>query len=115
VAGFRGDRRPERIASRSPDGGAVSLVVTGGQGTITVPEAVLVQIATRAAEQVEGVRVRRRRSVEVEARTVALDVAARTGEPLTVQGERVQEAVAAAMKSMCGLDVAVHVSFEELL
>ncbi len=46
---------------------------------------------------------------------MVLDVAARPGEPLTVQGERVQEAVAAAMKSMCGLDVAVHVSFEELL
>jgi hypothetical protein len=46
---------------------------------------------------------------------VRLDVAAHRGEPLTAQGERVQTAVADAMKTMCGLEVTVDVTFEELL
>jgi uncharacterized alkaline shock family protein YloU len=93
----------------------MSLVVAGENGTITVPDAVLAHVATRAAEQVDGLQVRRRRSIDVEARAVRLEVAARRGEPLTAQGERVQEAVADAMRAMLGLDVTVDVAFEELL
>jgi uncharacterized alkaline shock family protein YloU len=92
----------------------VSLVVQGERGTITVPAAVLTQIASRAAESVDGVRVRRRRSVDLEAGTVKLGLAARRGEPLTSVGERVQEQVAAAFLAMCGLDLTVDVSIEEL-
>ena len=92
----------------------MSLVVRGPHGTITVPDSVLLQIATYAAEGVDGLRVRRKRSVDVEARAVRLEVAARRGEPLTVQGERVQQAVTAALKATCGLDVTVDVAFEEL-
>jgi uncharacterized alkaline shock family protein YloU len=92
----------------------VSLVVQGASGTITVPGAVLGDIAARAAESVDGVRVRRRRSVDVEARTVKLGLAARRGEPLTSVGERVQEEVAAAFQAMCGVDLTVDVKIEEL-
>ena len=92
----------------------MSLVLNGPHGTITVPESVLLQIATRAAEGVEGLRVRRRRSVDVGARAVRLEVSASRGEALTAQGERVQEAVAAALEATCGIAVTVDVAFEEL-
>ena len=92
----------------------MSLVVQGASGTITVPDTVLAEIATRAAESVDGVRVRRRRSVDVEARTVKLGVAARRGDALRSVGERVQEHVAAAFRTMCGLEVTVDVGIEEL-
>ena len=92
----------------------MSLVTQGGSGTITVPGAVLAEIAARAAEGVEGVRVRRRRTVDVDARTVKLGLAARRGEPLLPLGRRVQEQVAAAFGTMCGLDVTVDVAIEEL-
>jgi uncharacterized alkaline shock family protein YloU len=92
----------------------VSLVVRGAGGTITVPDAVLVQIAARAAEGVGGVRVKRRRSVDLETATVKLGVSARRGEPLLVAGELVQEHVATAFQGMCGLDLTVNLSIEEL-
>ena len=90
------------------------LVLTGPQGAITVTDSVLLGIATRAAETVDGLHVRRKRSVDVEARVVRLELTAARGEPLVAQGERCQEAVAAALKQACDLDVAVDVSFEEL-
>ncbi len=92
----------------------MSLVLEGPNGTITVPDAVLLQIAVRAAEGVDGLRVRRRRSVDIEGRAVRLEVAARRGEPLVAQGGRVQDAVATALRTACGLDVTVDVAFEEL-
>jgi hypothetical protein len=93
----------------------MSLVLKGPHGTITVPDSVLLQIAARAAEGVDGLRVRRRgRSVDAEARVVRLELSAQRGEPLTAQGERAQEAVAAALKQACDLDVTVDVAFEEL-
>ena len=92
----------------------MALVLTGPHGTITVPDSVLLGIAARAAEQVDGVRARRKRSVDVDARVVRLELTAQRGEPLTAQGERVQEAVAAALGATCGLEVAVDLSFEEL-
>jgi uncharacterized alkaline shock family protein YloU len=92
----------------------VNLVVHGTNGTITVPEGVLLQIAARAAESVEGVRVRRRRSVDIEARTLRLELAARRGEPLASIGAQTQEAVASALAAMCGLDLTVDIAIEEL-
>jgi uncharacterized alkaline shock family protein YloU len=92
----------------------MTLVLQGTSGTITVPDAVLLQIASRAAESIAGVRVRRRRAVDVEARTLRLELAAQRGEPLTSTGARVQDAVAAALQTMCGLDLAVDVAIEEL-
>ena len=92
----------------------MALVLNGPNGTITVPDSVLVGIASRAAESVDGLRVRRKRSVDVEARLVRLELSAERGEPLVAQGERAQEAVAAALKQACDLDVAVDLAFEEL-
>ncbi len=92
----------------------MNLVVRETGGTVTVPEAVLEEIASRAAESVDGVRVRRRRTVDVEAGTVTLGIAAGRGDALTSVGERVQEQVATAIRGMCGLDVTVDVAIEEL-
>lgn len=88
----------------------MTLVLTTEAGKVTVPGHVLVAIAVRAAETVEGVRVRRRRAVDLERRHVRLSVSARRGEPLVEVAERVQEAVAGALHSMCGIDTKVDVA-----
>ena len=92
----------------------MSLVLNGPHGSITVTDSVLLGIAARAAESVDGLRVRRKRSFDPDARVVRLELAAQRGEPLVTQGERAQEAVAAALERTCGLAVAVDVVFEEL-
>jgi uncharacterized alkaline shock family protein YloU len=92
----------------------MSLVLTNEAGTVTVPDDVVVRIAVRAAESVEGIRVRRRRVVDLEHRQVRLSVSASRGEPLVGLAERVQEAVAAMLKDMCGIDTRVDVSVGEI-
>jgi uncharacterized alkaline shock family protein YloU len=92
----------------------VSLVFESGSGTITVPDSALLQIAVRAAESVDGVRVRRKRTVDVEGKVVRLEVSVHGNEPLVAAGEAVQRAVGSALATMCGLDVAVDVAIEEL-
>ena len=93
----------------------MSLVHTSTNGTVTIPADVLEQIVGHAAEQVDGVRVRKRRTVDVDARTVRLEIGARRGEPLAALGERVQAEVGDALRAMCDLDVqAVDVAVEEL-
>ena len=92
----------------------MTLLLSGPHGSITVPDSVLLQIASRAAESVDGLHVRRKRSVDVDGRVVRLELSAQRGEPLVAQGERAQEAVAAALKQTCALDVTVDVAFEEL-
>jgi uncharacterized alkaline shock family protein YloU len=94
----------------------MTLVLTTEGGTVTVPGGVLGAIAVRAAESVDGIRVRRRRSavVDVEARHVRLAVAARRGEPLVELGERAQDAVAAAFQAMCGIETRIDVELGEL-
>jgi uncharacterized alkaline shock family protein YloU len=88
----------------------MSLVLANQAGTVTVPGHVLVGIAVRAAESVEGVRVRRRRTVDVDRRHVRLSVSARRGEPVVEVAERVQEAVGEALRAMCGIDTQVDVA-----
>jgi uncharacterized alkaline shock family protein YloU len=88
----------------------VTFVVTTEAGSVIVPGHVLVGIAVRAAESVEGIRVRRRREVDIESRQVRLSVAARRGEPLLELAEGVQEAVASALRAMCGIDAKVDVA-----
>lgn len=92
----------------------MSLVVTTEAGTVTVPDGVLAGIAVRAADSVDGIRVRRRRTVDIETRHVKLAVAARRGEPLVAQAERVQEAVVDAFQAMCGIETKVDVAVGEL-
>ena len=93
----------------------MTLVRESARGTITIPDSVLLAVVARAAEGVPGVRVRRKRSVDVEARAVRLELTARRGEPLVPLAERVQEEVASALASICGLDACrVDVAVEDL-
>jgi len=93
----------------------MTLVMATEHGSVTVPDGVLVEIAVRAAESVEGIRVRRRRTIDVEARLVRLALAARRGEPLVELAERAQSAVAGALETMCGIETKVDVAIGELL
>ena len=81
-----------------------------------MPDGVLGGIAVRAAESVDGIRMRRRRAatVDVEARQVRLAVTARRGEPVVELAERAQEAVAAAFQAMCGIETRVDIAVGEL-
>ncbi len=89
-------------------------VVTTPDGTIVVADAVLLEIAVRAAEAGGGVRIRRRRTIDLEARIVRLSVAAGRGEPILEVAERAQEDVAEALWTMCGLDARVDLHVGEL-
>jgi uncharacterized alkaline shock family protein YloU len=89
------------------------LVVQGSGGTITVSGTVLDRLVRRAAEEVDGVTVRRRgTSVTSERVTVGLTV--RYGEVLPVVAQAVQERVTETLLNACELRPAVDVSVEEL-
>ena len=91
-----------------------ALVVTGDGGTITIATDVLDRIVRKAAEEVDGVKVRRR-GVEVKDGRVTLPLAVRYGEVLHAAGEQVQSRVAESLRSSCGLETSVvDVSIEEL-
>jgi uncharacterized alkaline shock family protein YloU len=92
----------------------MSLVLTNDLGTVTVPDTVLAAIAVRAAETVDGVKVRRRRTVDVEAGIVRLAVAVRRGEPIVERVTLAQDEVAAVLKAMCGIEAQVDVAVGEL-
>jgi len=87
---------------------------------IRVTDSALTTIVVRAAEQVEGVRVRRpRRHLDVEvadgSAQVAIELAVAYGRVLPEVARGVQERVAAALGTMCDVTVtAVDVSIEEL-
>ena len=87
---------------------------------VKVTDSALTQIVVRAAEQVEGVRVRRpRRHLDVEvgdgSARVALELAVTYGSVLPEVARGVQERVAAALGTMCAVTVTgVDVSIEEL-
>jgi uncharacterized alkaline shock family protein YloU len=85
---------------------------------VTVTPAALTQLVVRAAEQVDGVRVRLplpRRRIELRDGSVALELGVRYGLVLPEVAREVQRSVADALSGMMGLDVkAVDVSIEEL-
>ena len=81
---------------------------------LTITDAALSQIVVGAAEQVDGVRVRRRRGVEPQDGRVTLSLAARYGTVLPDLARDVQTRVADALSTMCDLRVSVDVSIEEL-
>jgi len=88
-------------------------------GTLTVTDAALSQIVVQAAEAVPGARVRRRRHVGIEiaggGARVQLELAVAQGQVLPDTARDVQERVAAALGTMCGVTVdAVDVAIEEL-
>jgi hypothetical protein len=97
----------------------MSLLLEGDHGTLSVPDATLSAIVTRAAEGVPGARIRRRRHVDVAFADghahVTLELAARYGTVLPELARSVQQEVRAAVESMCGVEVtAVDVAIEEV-
>jgi uncharacterized alkaline shock family protein YloU len=98
----------------------MSYVLSAAEGSITVNEATLNQIVVQAADAVDGARVRRpRRHLELEVdgdeARVELALAIAYGKTLPDVAREVQQRVAAALGTMCGLSVtAVDVSVEEL-
>ena len=94
-------------------------VVREASGSITIEPAVLATIVQRAAESVDGARVRRRRRgvdvrVEEAAARVELALAAPYGAVLPQLARAVQERVAGALETMCGLSATVDVAVDEL-
>ena len=90
------------------------LVVSEHGGTITISGDVLDRIVRRAAEEVEGVKVRRR-GVDVKKGRVSVGLDVRYGEALAAVGEDVQARVAESLRGSCELDpAAVDVAIEEL-
>ena len=97
----------------------MTIAVVSEDGTVTVTDAVLNQIVVQAAESAAGARVRHRRHVEVaiaETGTrVELELAVAYGRVLPDVARDVQERVAGALGTMCGVNVtAVDVTIEEL-
>jgi uncharacterized alkaline shock family protein YloU len=82
--------------------------------TVTITDAALAQIVVGAAEQVEGARVRKRRGVQPQDGRVTLWLAAPYGTILPELAREVQDRVATTLRQMCGLDVQVDVTIEEL-
>ena len=87
-------------------------------GSISIGGGTLATIVQRAAESVDGARVRRRRRLEVRvddgSARVEVALAAPYGAVLPDLARDVQERVAAALASMCGLTASVDVSVDEL-
>lgn len=92
----------------------MNLVLAHDAGTVTVPTSTLVDIAVTAAEGVEGVRVLRRRSVELAPARVRLTIAAHPDRPLLELAQEAQAAVADALGAMCGLQAQVEITVGEL-
>jgi uncharacterized alkaline shock family protein YloU len=98
----------------------VRTLVSGDGGAVRITDAALTHIVVRAAESVPGTRVRRPRrhldvSIEDNSARVELELAVSYGHVLPELAREVQARVAAALSTMCGVDVtAVDVSVEEL-
>jgi uncharacterized alkaline shock family protein YloU len=98
----------------------MSYVLDEPHGTITVTPSALAGLVTRAAEAVEGARVRRgRRRLDIDVTDggaqVRLELTAPYGIVLPDLARDVQERVAEALATMCLLDVeTVDVSVEEV-
>ena len=80
---------------------------------ITITDGALAQIVSTAAEQVDGVRVRRR-GIAFEDGRVSVSLASPYGIVLPQVAREVQDRIAGALSSMCELEVAVDVSVDEL-
>jgi hypothetical protein len=93
----------------------LSLVIEAEAGSITVPDSTLLTIAVTAAERVAGVRVLRRRSIDLEEPVVRLALAAPRGEPLLELGQAALNRVADSLAAMCGLEARVEITIGELV
>ena len=98
----------------------MSLVVAEPAGTITVTPTALAGLVIQAAETVDGVQVRRGRrrldiNVALGEANVRLELAAQYGLVLPDVARAVQERVADALVSMCGVRIgSLDVSVEEV-
>jgi uncharacterized alkaline shock family protein YloU len=98
----------------------VSVLADGDGGSVTVSSGALTQIVVQAAESVTDARVRRaRRRLEVAVADgrarVQLELAVTLGAIVPDVARTVQERVAEAVGTMCGVTVdAVDVAVEEL-
>ena len=96
----------------------MSYVMSGDRGSITITPSTLTELVVRAAESVDGAEVRRgRRRLEIDVADrrahVRLELSARYGVVLPRLAREVQERVAGALATMCGVEVeAVDVSVE---
>jgi uncharacterized alkaline shock family protein YloU len=87
---------------------------------VRITDTALSQLVTTAAESVDGARVRRpRRRVEIAVEDgrarVELELVVQHGRPLQELARAVQERVADALRTICGLEPAgIDVSIEEL-
>jgi uncharacterized alkaline shock family protein YloU len=82
---------------------------------VSVSDAAFAQLVVRAAEQVEGVRVRRPRKVELDGDRIALSLVAALGAVLPELARDVQARVHDAVRTMCGIRLGgVDVTVEEL-
>jgi uncharacterized alkaline shock family protein YloU len=88
----------------------VSHVVEG----VTISDGALTQIVVGAAEQVDGIRVRRRKGLEPQDGRVSLSLTASYGTVLPEAAREVQAHVADALSAMCDLQAAVDVSVDEV-
>jgi uncharacterized alkaline shock family protein YloU len=95
-------------------------VISESAGTITVAPSVLAHVVRVAAESADGARIRRaRRGLDVAVddgrARVSVELAVRYGAVLPDVAEEVQQRVAEALRSLCGLEAAgVDVTIEEL-
>ena|SRR5437660_151155 len=98
----------------------MSVVVSEPAGTITVTPPALAGLVVQAAESVDGVQVRRRRRrLDIELALgevrVHLELTARYGLVLPDVAREVQERVADALVTMCGVSIGnVDISVEEV-
>jgi Asp23 family, cell envelope-related function len=82
--------------------------------SVTITDAAWTQLVAQAAEQVGGIRVRRR-GIGRSGDEVSLQIAARYGIVLPAAAREVQARVAAAVRTMCGVELSsVDVAVEEL-
>ena len=97
----------------------MTISLVNEDGTVTLTDAVLNQIVVQAAEATGGAHVRRKRHVEIAiadtGTRVRLELAVAYGRVLPDVARDVQERVADALGTMCGVNVtAVDVAIEEL-
>lgn len=98
----------------------MSYVIDEGVGTITVTPATLAELVVKAAETVDGARVRRgRRRLDIDLSSgdarVRLELVARYGVVLPAIAREVQAKVSEALATMCAVPVtAVDVAVEEV-
>ena len=96
----------------------MSMAVVTDRGTVLVTDAALSGIVITAAESVEGAHVRKRGvdvAVEPGGTRVQIALTVALGRVLPDVAREVQKRVAAALGTMCGVDVnAVDVSVEDL-